>query len=81
MIPATNQMRQAYIMAALDVRMAVAREPFVSRSYADEKVNLAFKAETEDDLIGSLDLQRRTLYSQYYKEITSGVRPRWPQAR
>jgi hypothetical protein len=76
MIPATDRMRQAYLMAALDVRMAVAREPFVSRSYAEEKVSHAFKAETEDDLLGRLDLQRREMYYRYYKELISGLRPR-----
>lgn len=76
MIPATDRMRQAYLMAALDVRMAVAKEPFVSRSYADEKINVAFKAQTEDDLIGRLDLERRRLYNIYYQELISGLRPR-----
>ena len=76
MTPATLMMRQAYLMAALDVRMAVTHELFVSRSYADEKINLAFKAKTEDDLLGRLDLGRRTLYSKYLQELISGIRPR-----
>lgn len=76
MIKATNQMRQAYLMASLDVKLKIVSEPFVSRAYADEKIRRAFSAETEDELLGSLDITRRTLYSRYYQELLNGRTPR-----
>lgn len=69
----TNKMRQAYLMAALDTKVAVTKgDPFVARSYVDEKVRLAFNADCEEALLGRLDLQRQQLYSKYLRELNRG---------
>jgi hypothetical protein len=72
MTTATSRMRRAYLHAALDTRMAVLKEGAIARAYVGEKVDLAFKAEYEEDLLARLDLQRQQLYYKYYRESLGG---------
>jgi hypothetical protein len=69
---ATNYMRRAFLMAALDTKMKVMHEPFVSRSYAGDKISLAFISLYEEDLLGHLDGTRRDLYYRYHRELLQG---------
>lgn len=68
MTVATDAMRRAYLHAALDTHSNVTKDGFVSRGYIREKVDIAFKAEYEADLVGKLDLQRQALYYSYLRE-------------
>lgn len=60
-------MRRAYLHAALDTGNSVTREALVARAYVGEKVNTAFTAEYEEDLIGRLDLERQSLYYRFIR--------------
>lgn len=69
MIIATGKMRQAYLMAALDVNMEVMKDGAIARSYVGEKLEYAFKADYEEDLLCRLDLQRQGLYYKYLRGL------------
>lgn len=66
---ATDSMRRAYLHAALDTGCSVVREGLVARAYVGEKIDFAFTAEFEEDLLARLDLERQSLY---YKRIRLG---------
>jgi hypothetical protein len=63
--PVTDQMREAYLYAAL----AVTEDSFVSRHYVAEKLHYAFSARIERDLSGRLDLTRQRIYAQRLVEL------------
>lgn len=67
MTVATDNMRRAYLHAALDTKGEVMGGS-VARSYVGEKVDIAFRAEHEEDLLSRLDLQRRSMYYRYLRE-------------
>lgn len=69
-----NQQRQAYLIAALcpDDKDVPGLDEAVSRSYVYEKIRYAFSAKDESDLLGRLDVQRRSVYSRLLKEAYNG---------
>lgn len=66
--PITDKMRRVYLHVALDTRSQVTGGTPVARSYAGEKIDLAFSAQYEHELLGHLDPTRREMYYRRMRE-------------